>query len=83
MNANTTYYVQIVPKNSEGLATGCNDIWWVKQAFHFRKAKPSPLVQLLKFKLQSNSTYFTCRQMVVPLQMALVVPYNMYTEVWV
>lgn len=27
MNANTTYYVQIVPKNSQGLATGCDNIW--------------------------------------------------------
>lgn len=27
MNENTTYYVQVVPKNSQGTASGCNDIW--------------------------------------------------------
>jgi hypothetical protein len=25
--ANTTYYVQVVPRNSQGIASGCNTIW--------------------------------------------------------
>lgn len=27
MNKNTTYYIQVVPKNNLGIASDCNDIW--------------------------------------------------------
>ena len=27
MGPNTTYYLQVIPKNSQGEATGCDDIW--------------------------------------------------------
>lgn len=27
LNSNTTYYLQVVPRNSQGTASGCSDIW--------------------------------------------------------